>query len=355
MKLKGLMVAFVAACIFMLSGCYERQLEKTDILTTYFADKQDEKTVLGGGVATVRTFSDSMADNPVSLIFAKGDSLADAEQKLEKSADHPLFFGAVRAVIVGENMAKDGLLEFLKSLESDYKLRSESMFFITKSNPSDIVLHKAVNDFSGGFAAESMLESLEKDGKIVCPNVSDMFEVIYEGKVGIACASVELDEEMMRFSGYGIFNKDRLIFYSNEDETDGINAFINDAATFEYYNNGLKYSLKKIDEKKDVLYKDGGLKFDLDFEFECEISEPYENISNDELLKVEAAFEKILLKKIQAAFDKAVEERCDFLDLYMIYQKKYRYEFENSDYEKLFGEAVSNINVDVVFSEKGNI
>lgn len=352
MKTKTFGVLLAVFCMITFCGCSRFQFEKNDILTTYFADKNGDNTVLGGGVATVRTFSDSMAENPVSLIYAEGKSIAEAEERLQRSADHPLFFGAVRAVVVSEKLAQEGVYEFLKSLEGDYKLRSESLFFVTKDEPKKIVSHKAVNDFSGGFAAESMLENLESDGKIVCVDISDMFEMLCEKKIGIACACIDVEDDIMSFDGYAIFDGEKVICFTNEEETDGINMFLNEDSSLECYENGIKCSVKKRREKKEVFADGERLEFDFDFEFECSVSP--ENISDEEARLIEEKIEERIEKCINSTLTRAKETGCDFLNLYLIYQKNNRYEFEQADYRKMIKEATTNVDVKV-FTQKRNM
>lgn len=336
MKLKIIMSAFVVLCVITLSGCSSRQLEDMDILTTYFADSAEDKIKLGGGVANVRTLSDSMADTPVSLIFAEGGSLSEAEERLSKSADHPLFFGGVRAVIVSENFAKKGIYEFLGGLKSDYKLRSEAMFFITKSNPEEIVMHKAINDFTGGFAAESLIRSLGAEGRITASSLSDVFEMMSVKKTGLAVAAVNIDDDIMQFEGYGIFDGEGLVGFAEGDVAEGINIFLNKNASVGIYSDKKKYTLKKIKEKKKARFEGGRLIFDIEFEFESELSgEGVKKAEN--MLKAQA----------ESAFEMVRESGCDFLELYRIYQKDYRYEFETADYKKQLKNSEATINIKV--------
>lgn len=352
MQFKLFMITVIVVCIITLSGCSRMQIEETDILTTYFAGVREDNVVLGGGVANVRTFADSMADDPVSPIYAEGKTLAEAQDKLVKSADHPLFFGSVRAVVVSEEFAKRGISEFLESLKSDYKLRSESMFFVTESEPEKIVAHKAINDFSGGFAAESMLENLEAEGRIVCSDISDMFETAYEEKTGIACACVDVSDGIMSFDGYAVFDKDRLIGFTNEKESDGVNAFLNKKSTFDYYIDGAKYTLIKSGERKKARLDNGFLTFELEFDFECKV---YNEMTDESFSNVRTALENNVCESLNAAFERVKDEKCDFLNLYRIYQKDFRYEFENCDYGEQLAHSQANIKVNVKKPKRGSV
>ena len=96
--------------LFMFCGCWPyTEVENMDILTSVYVGGKEGHIRLGGGVANVRSFSDAMADAPVSRISAKGENLETAILNLQQTADHPLFFGAMRAVVVEENYAKSDI------------------------------------------------------------------------------------------------------------------------------------------------------------------------------------------------------------------------------------------------------
>lgn len=337
MKHKLASVIFVILCLLLLNGCSGTQLENMDILTTYFADTSDDKIKLGGGVANVRTLSDSMAEDPVSLIFATGETISEAEDKLIKSADHPLFFGGVRAVCISRDFAERGIGEFIESIKTDNKLRSESMFFVTETDAEKIVKHKAINDFTGGFAAESLLYALEEEGRIIHANLSDVFEMRSIKKVGIAVPTIDTKEDIMRFDGYAVFNKEKLIGFTDGEASDGVNIFLNKNAAYDFYINQKKYTVRKTKENKRAFFKDGKLHFDIEFEFECESDE----ISEKDIKEICGK----LKSKAEAAFFKVKDTGCDFLKLYRLYQKDFRFEFENANYQEQIKNATSNIKV----------
>ncbi len=338
MKVKSAVCLFVVLCVLLLSGCSDYQIENMDILTTYFADEKDGKIILGGGVANVRTLSDSMADKPVSLIFAEGKSLAEAEDNLKKSADHPLFYGGIRAVVVSDKFAENGIYKLAQSLKSDYKLRSESMFFITKKEPKKVITHNAINDFTGGFAAESLLKALGEEGRITYCEFSDVFEMQAVGKTGLAVATVDISDDIMRFDGYGIFNGEKLVGFTKNEQTEGVNIFLNEKASLDFYFNSDKYSIYKTAERKEAYFDGENLSFDVTFDFVC---------SADMTEDIKQKAEKNIRQSAEAAFKYCKDEGCDFLKLYRIFQKDYRFEFENQNYSELIKNAKLNLWVDI--------
>lgn len=323
MRVKSYLIGLVILCVLLFSGCSRMQLENMNILTTYFIKKEEKGIVVGGGVSNVRTLSDSMADKPVSLIYGEGETLSSAEERLEKSADHPLFFGGIRAVVINERYAKDGIFEFIRGLEKDYKLRSESMVFITKSDPEKIITHKAINDFTGGFAAESLLKALNDEGKISYVTLSDLFEMMAVKKAGIAVSVVETNDDILSFEGYALFDKEgKMIGFSSDEVSKGITLFLNAAAKTEFYKDGYKYEIKKTKQKLNIKKENGKTVLYAVMEFDSGGAED----------KIKRFSEEEILNAIKKAFEKAQEENCDFLNLYRIYQKKYRYEFEKDGY-----------------------
>lgn len=336
MKFKICAFAIAVFCVITLCSCSSTQIENTDILTTYFADESAGVVKLGGGVANVRTLADSMADKPVSLIYAHGKDFSQASERLKKSADHPLFFGGIRALVVGKELARNGIEELIESVKDNYKIRSESMFFVSMGNVENIVTHKAINDFTGGFAAESLLNSLAEEGEIFCVTLSDIFEMLSVGKTGIAVSCINVDADIMSFEDYAIFDGGKMIETTQGNVSKGINMFLNDKSSFDFYIDGQKYTVRKTAQKKEAFLNSEDLFFDIGFFFEGEFGK------NEE---VKNKIETYLSEYANSAFEETKTLGCDFLNLYRLYQKKYRYEFESAPYKEQIKRSNANIYV----------
>ncbi len=334
-KLLWLLPAFV-----MLCGCYPyTEVENMDILTSVFADVQDGDVLLGGGVANVRSFADTMAENPVSRIRAEGETLENAIQNLRQSADHELFFGALRAVVVGESLAKDGAESFLRYLDAQPRLRRSTAVFVTDSDLEDIVKYKAINDFSAGFAADSIITTLYEEKEMRYTSIGDVLYALTYGDAGYSVPHITVENDVMRVDGYALFTGGRMVGYTK-----------NPSLLFFHIDGAKQRHLLGATSVATCLTKkcitpavvNGKLHIEAQFEFAAEA---------DSGTPVSAAHCRDLEVKLQAQTEDALaysrEIGCDYLELYKSRMAQSRADFDMDEWNALLPKMTYTVQVTV--------
>lgn len=348
--------------LLLLSGCSEYiEIENRDILTSMFVSKQEDRIMIGGGIANVRNFSSNM-EEPVSLIFAEGSSLNEARVRLMESADHKLFYGAARALVFENNYAENGISEFLFHFKNDSRSRLGIDMFTTSTDPREIVRYKAVNDFSGGFAAESIAKTLIKDGYMPRCSVSDALEALTEQKVGFILPNIEIQDEIMRITGYSIFDGDKKVGFIPTGEEAAVNYLLSDTARYSYYTEAegstflchVTMTDKQIDVEKS---SDGQLKIGISLAFEGDIDElsSVKAVGADMRKSLSQTLSQTILDEVYQTTERAREMSCDFLGFYRTYQSKYRYDFDQEDWKSMIHQADITADVTVDIKSSGMI
>ncbi|MBQ4159561.1 MAG: hypothetical protein IJD83_01385 [Clostridia bacterium] len=325
---------------FLLGGCYPyTEVENMDILTSVYVDKTDEDIRLGGGVANVRSFSDSMAEDPVSLISAEGETLENAIQNLYQSADHELFFGALRAVVVGEGLAKDGTERFLRYLDAQPRLRRSTAVFVTDGDLEEILEYKAINDFSAGFAADSIITTLYEEKQMRYTSIGDVMYAFSCGDAGYSVPHITVENDVMRVDGYALFTGGKMVGYTNNPS---LLFFTVNGAVQRHLLGATPLITRLMTRSVTPEVQNGKLHIAARFVFAAE---------TDSGAPVSAAQCKALEKKLQAQVEAALAYSkkigCDYLELYKSRMAQSRADFDMEQWNALLPEMTYTVQVSV--------
>lgn len=328
------------------------EIENMDILTSHFVAKDGDGVRIGGGVANVRSLNDSMADSPVSYISASGQTLSDARKNLILSANHQLFYGSLRVLIIEDDYAKEGIGEFLDYILSNSEHRTSVTLVTSSSNPRDIVEYRAINDFTGGFAAEGIIRTLQAQRLMSGCALSDVCEARANEQVGFVLPDILVEEGIMSIRGYSVFDRDKKIATLGSEHTAALNYLLSKNAIGEYtlyLQDGNYFSCKAEMIKREIdadENDDGTLCARVSLEFDIKLSAPMNvQISQEDKAMVQNMLEEKIKAEIEALMRLAVSERCDFLRLYKSYQTKHRRRFYETDWREKMGNAQLDIDI----------
>lgn len=351
-RINKLAISFIM--LFMLCGCYQyTEIENMDILTSHFVYKSADTITLGGGVANVRSLSDSI-DTPVHYISAEGDSLAKAAQGLVRSADHRLFYGSIRIIIIGEQYANEGIGEFLDYLSTTPEHRTSVSIITSPAEPREIVEYNAVNDFTGGFSAENIIRTLQTQHLMISCSLSDISEARVQEQVGFLLPDMHIQNGVMSVGGYSIFDQDRKIGFLPADFSYAINFLSGKKARGQYTtisSDGGHFSVSAELKKRTVNIEenpDGILDVNVDIDVDLNVKPAdSEGLTNSEIEFIKSdTSEKIKSETLQL-LNIEKEKACDFLGLYKSYQKKNRRRFYNIDWREKISSMDTNVNVKI--------
>lgn len=341
-----------AAAHFLCSCSGYTEIENMDILTSHFVAKDGAGVRIGGGVANVRSLNDSMADSPVSYISASGQTLSEARKNLILSANHQLFYGSLRVLIIEDDYANDGIGEFLDYILSTSEHRTSVTLVTSSSNPRDIVEYRAINDFTGGFAAEGIIRTLRSQRLMSGCALSDVCEARANKQVGFVLPDILVEDGIMSIRGYSVFDRDKKTAFLGSEHTAALNYLLSKNAVGEYtlYLQDGGYFLCRAEMIKREIDIDenenGRLGARADFDFDIKLSAPMNvQISQTDKLMAENMLKDRIKAEIDAVIQLAVSEKCDFLRLYKPYQAKYRRQFHETDWREKIGNIELDVNV----------
>ncbi len=339
MKKGRLPLCAAVALVLLLNGCAGyTEIENMDILTSHFVYQRGDQVQIGGGVANVRSLSDSMASDPVNMLSAEGGNLHDAVSALQRSADHKLFYGGMRAIVIGSSYAVNGIGEFARYIRSTPEQRMSVDVFTSENEPQEIVKYKAVNDFSGGFSAESIMRTLESENLAPRCTLGDVLAALAEEQVGFAVPNIAIEDEIMRINGYSIFSGETKIAFLGAEQISPLGFFVSPHGKGRYYADagGRTVTVEAQMTQKTVHVEesvDGQLSVAASFTFDMAVSDiGSAGLSQQETEAVKVGVAQQIAQSAESLLALSKNYGCDFLGLYKIYQTKHRARFYTIDW-----------------------
>ncbi|OLS40321.1 Ger(x)C family spore germination protein [Bacillus sp. MRMR6] len=138
----------------ILSGCWNQQ-ELTDLafVMGIGIDKGSEdykyevtfQVVIPGNVATGNEGGGSGGGIPVVISKSEGDTLTEAARKATKSISRRLYYAHSNLVVIGEDLAKEDILDTLDALERDPEFRTTSQVIIGRDSKAEEILTTLTN------------------------------------------------------------------------------------------------------------------------------------------------------------------------------------------------------------------
>lgn len=245
---KALCLALMVLQLF-LPGCWSaHEVNELAISVAIGIDRAEEGYMVTEQIINPKAVAAKKVtsqEDPVIVSSAEGPNLESAIKKLYGQSPRMFFNAHLRVVVVSEEIAEDGITDFIDFFYRSHEYRSDFYFVIAK-----------------GCSAQKMLSTLTPLESVPAVGISDLLkmaarewapvkvvkmtelvnEIVREGinpvlpeleiipyKEAVENASQQ-DEKLgiFRFSGLGILKKDRLVGRFDSDESKGYNYIMGD-------------------------------------------------------------------------------------------------------------------------------
>ncbi|WP_372632176.1 Ger(x)C family spore germination protein [Cohnella sp.] len=228
------------------AGCWNRrELNEIAIGVAMGFDKSGDKYRITSQVVDpgeVAAKEGGTGHTPVITYHATADTLFEALRKMTTMSPRKIYSSHVRMVVIGEELARDGIERFLDFLTRDHELRADYFFVVAKGTTAENVLKTFTS--LDKIPANELFDSLKTSEKAWAPTssvtlhdlISDLvskgkhpvltgLKVKGSQKTGESKENVERIDTPTRlqYSGLGVFKKDKLIGWLNEEESKGYN------------------------------------------------------------------------------------------------------------------------------------
>ncbi len=237
----------ICLSILILSGCWNsRELNEIGIAVGLGIDKTDDGQVLVTvqlvNPAEISAKQSGGARAPIVTYQEKGDTVFEALRRMTKTVPRKTFFPHLRMLVIGEELAKEGIATSLDLLERDQEFRPDFYVVIAKDHEAQDILDLLVPVEK--ITAQNLFTKLETSAKVWAPTVALKFgnllnEFTSEGKQpvlsGVQIKGDEIAGKSMenlqtgdpatrlQYTNLAVFKGDRLKGWFDEPQSKGYN------------------------------------------------------------------------------------------------------------------------------------
>ncbi|MBP3284993.1 MAG: hypothetical protein J6M02_05795 [Clostridia bacterium] len=315
-----------------------------------------------------------------NVITVTSDTFAMCLQGLQGYREKTFTTGHIKNILIGENAAKNGLVEEFDFAARNYDLRFDTNVYVTKdTSAKDFLITgtKEVSSLNAGIENLSttlrgasapgdykvvdilkMLTSEQKSGLI--PAVELVKEEEEKKEWRIENSEEKGESVRMEVAGYGIIKDAKLISFFSEEELHGYNTvnenYINLMLTLKNGEEKVGIDISDIKVKKNFVFsKDKLEEVKLEIELVGDITEVSDgkNLLKEGLSFYEQKTSEMVTNYVLDAVKKSQETDVDFLKIKQSFrmQHPYRYEKMKDDFEKEFSTLPVTVDVQTTINK----
>lgn len=256
---KNLIIISLIFLILMLSGCWsKRELNDLALVAALGIDFVDDEYAISAQVidpSQVSSKQSASEQAPVVTYHAQGKTVFEAIRKILASSPRKLYFAHLQLVVIGEELAINGLRDTVDFLGRDQEIRNDFTVIVSQQATAKDVLNvltpiekipankmlnslKVMQDAWGSTLEVDIEDLVTKLGVNDQYFVLSAIEVLGDKSLGIDQTNVERIETpvMLKFTGLAIFKEDKLLGYLDEYNSKSLN----------YLNNKIKSTIEII-------------------------------------------------------------------------------------------------------------
>lgn len=246
MKRLGRILCTLILFIAVLSGCWDRhELNDLAITVGVGIDKSGKDYLVTAQIvipSEVAAKKGSGYSTSITTISATGVSTLEAARKLTTLIPRKIFASHLRILVIGEDLAREGVSKVLDGLARDHEVRSDFFIIVARETTAASIL-KILTPIER-IPSNKMFKTLESSERAWAPTVSvelDRFisnlakptknpvltGVRIQGDKQKGMSESNLSRttppSYLEYSGIALFKKDKLVDWLNEEESKGYN------------------------------------------------------------------------------------------------------------------------------------
>ncbi len=222
-RITALLLAGLAA--LTLTGCrrgpgllpYAREIEDMELMQTLGVDAAGEGQV----EVTASSGSGDPAEGAAAVVSGQAGTISAAVLGMQGEGSSYLYFGHVGQLLLGEELARQGVEPALDYILRDVETRLDTALYLVRGGTAGKAITAAGEDGS----AADRLEALAEDAGLLAGSmprtVKDALSDLY-AQGATFLPAVEADEALTA-AGYGILKGDRLAGWAEGDAALGVN------------------------------------------------------------------------------------------------------------------------------------
>ncbi|MDQ0229951.1 Ger(x)C family spore germination protein [Metabacillus malikii] len=377
--MRAIKVVLLFIMTVILGGCWDRvEVNDIAIVTAIGLDLyEDDKLRLSLQVAIPSklgpTLSGGNGESGTFIISETGANVSDAYNNLQEKIGRQIFFSQSRVLLIGEDLAKEGVKQIVDFHTRYHEPRINSFIMITKGDALKVLKAKPVLE---SIASEESKE-LAKLGKGITIYVRDFLDMLLtDGLEPIAPhysvtsleESKEDSEKGQKITGAAVFKDEKLVGWLDSFETRAIlwiqnklnKGIITHHIPKENGNGNISGQIIRAESKIVPTIENGDLKIDVNIITELKVIENDSelNLNDSKVIEdLQKQMETELIDKVQQVLIKVQKDyQSDIFGFGQRVYKEYPYEWNNKykqNWDELFTQLDVSINAKVYLRRVG--
>jgi len=219
------LIAFMIICTCFLTGCWNyREVEQLAIVSGVAVDKDGkDKVLVTAEIVSVQQEQKQSTLKPV-YIQAVGMTFFDAARSMIALDGKRLYWSHAKVVIVGEEIAKQGISEVLDFINRDAEVREDMWVLLSREkSASEIFNSKPELESILSFQIDNTMRAQESISRYPAIELYEFLDNIGSEETSTTIPTVKLidyrGKTEVYITGSAIIKKDKLLGYLGETDT----------------------------------------------------------------------------------------------------------------------------------------
>ncbi len=302
-----------------------------------------------------------------TILKAEGLTVFDALRNLSMISGRRLYLAHIKALVLDESIAKEGVGEIVGFLVQDMEVRLEIDVFVSKLPPEELFDTPNTLGSIPALVMEIMAVNYGANSKVHVAELHETVDAINNPAINYVTGLLEKipapsdnENEMFRLVQTAVFDNDRLAGYLDYEEGQGFNFitnnFRNAVIVFESKSSGDLLTIEVLDSEALVKSKltDTGIGFDIVLKVRANVAERVPKNHTYWELDIEEAtlqLNHVLMEKMSLAMEAAqIKYGIDIFNLSKYFYRAHPAEYKElkDNWNKVFSKAEINYEVDSI-------
>ncbi|MED4452514.1 Ger(x)C family spore germination protein [Metabacillus fastidiosus] len=350
--------SIIICCLIFcaLSGCVEQEIiDDINLVTTAGFDKKEGEEKYTGMVLIPQF----LKDQPVQEERLTGESLLSREilSEIERESSRPLAIGKIKLVLFSEELARQGVKDFMDPLQRDESIGSRVLLAITRGDAADIMSEQLGLKGTSTYLTSLILHNKEQRD-VPTANLHLFLNNYKSAWSDSYLPFLKKKDDGVIIDGLALFNGDKLVGEIPNEKLFSMKILTDSHTSGNYMlripETDELVSIYNIHSSRKIRAKQlNPLKASVDIKMKGAIQQyTGRDLTKEDIYKIEKALEKDIKKEVIALFEKFQELNIDPVRLGREI-KAYSREFDLSEWRKRKEDYSVIVNVEAVISETG--
>jgi len=243
-------ICFLCILTLLLSGCWsKRELNELAIVVALGIDKVEDEfeiTVQIVDPSEVSMRQASTQRSPVISYHSKGETIFDAIRKMTTLAARKPYFAHLQVVVLGEDLAKEGISDSLDLIARDHEFRKDFDVVMSHEATAKEVLNvlTPIEKVPANKILNSLTVSEKVWGSTIAVNIDELVSTLSNKENGALISAIEVHGDkrlgidqtnvqrvktpvLLKYAGLAVFKEDKFVGLLSEGESKSV-SFLSD-------------------------------------------------------------------------------------------------------------------------------